>query len=898
MLAAEYRPTIPTLRSSTQIRAACVLFALVPAALSGAGAAAAPTSVRAVRLTGEIELDGRLDEAAWAQAPAAGGFLQRDPDQGQPASQATELRLAFDDHALYVGARLLDREPGRIGRQLSRRDALPEGDSFTLYLDPHRDRRTGVVLQVSAAGVQRDAAIYDDNFEDDTWDGVWESAVGVDADGWSVEMRIPFSQLRFSREPGRAWGVNARRVLYRRSEADWLVLVPKNENGLASRMGPLEGIEGIRPGTHLELLPYVSGRAEYVAPAAEGDPWNDGSRAFGGAGLDFRYGLGTGTAIVGAINPDFGQVEVDPAVVNLTAFETFFEEKRPFFSEGSQVFLRFGRSGASDYTTYFYPEPLLFYSRRIGRTPQGSAKGDFVDTPASTTILGATKLVGRVKGWNLGVLEAVTGRESARLALGPTRDRVEVEPLTNYFVARAQRTLSPRSALGFFGSAVNRSKGTPALESLLVGRALVGGVDGHFFLDAARDWVLSGGFAGSTVGGSAASVVRLQRAAQRYYQRPDASHVRFDPLATSLSGWSGRLGLNRNRGNVTLNAGLWGISPGFEPNDLGFATQTDRGGGHAQLLLRKLTPDGLTRSRKLSLAKWWTWNFARECQGDGVALAAGVQARNYWTLDLTLGKSWDTWDDKLTRGGPTVIRPGIESIGLVAGTDTRRRAWATASASLSNRSFGGRTRQYVATLNLRPWTALTLSLTPSFLKTRSVAQYLATIPDAAATSTYGSRYVFGGLEQTEASIPLRVSLALSPRLSLQVYTQALLSTGDYASIKELAAPRGYSFPSYGRDVGSIELEPGGRTYRIDPDAAGPAAPFRLAVPDFNLKSLRLNAVLRWELRPGSAAYVVWTQRRRDGANAGEFELGRDLGDLLAAPSDDVFMVKLAWWLGK
>jgi hypothetical protein len=857
-------------------------------------------ALQARRAASAIVLDGRLDEADWQQAPAATGFLQRDPDQGRPATEPTEVRLLFDDHALYVGARLRDGSPERIARQLSRRDAVPEADSFTLYLDPHRDRRTGVVLQVSAAGVQRDAAIYDDNFEDDTWDAVWESAVAVDEGGWSVEMRVPFSQLRFA-TAGHEWGVNARRVVHRKNESSWLTLVPKNENGLASRMGPLEGIEGIRPGRHLELLPYVAGRAELVEPATAGDPWNDGSRLFGSAGLDFKYGVSTGMALVGAVNPDFGQVEVDPAVVNLTAFETFFEEKRPFFTEGSQVFLRFGRSGASEYTTFFYPEPQLFYSRRIGRAPQGRAAGAYVDSPTSTTILGAAKLVGRTKGgWNLGLLEAVTGREWARVAsaTGEERDRVEVEPLTNYFAGRAQHALGPRASIGFIGTAVVRDLDTPSLDNLLATRAFLGGVDGHFSLDARRDWVVSGGLSGSTVSGSQPAVLRLQRAAQRYYQRPDAPHVSVDPTATSLSGWSGRVGLNKNNGNVTVNAGLWGISPGFEPNDLGYATQTDRGGAHALVQFRKLTPDGFTRSRRLYVAKWWTFNYGAESQGDGVQLTAGAQFRNFWQVDMTLGKSWNTWDDKLTRGGPTTIRPGIENLNLVAASDARRRFWVYASAALSNREFGGRSRTVSATLNYRPITSLTLSVTPSLLKSHVPAQYLSTVPDATATATYEARYVFGGLDQTEVSIPLRLNLVLSPRLSLQLYAQALLSNGDYPQIRELAAPRTYDFPVYGTDVGTIARDPQLPVYDIDPDGAGEARPFRIPVPDFNFKSLRVNAVLRWEFRPGSAAYVVWTQRRQDGRNPGEQDLVRDLGDLFGAPADDVFMVKLAWWLGR
>jgi hypothetical protein len=359
-----------------------------------------------------ITVDGHLDEPAWEQAPVFGGFLQRDPNQGEPATEPTELRLLYDDGALYVGARLHDREPDRIVRQLSRRDAVAEGDRFSLFLDPHHDGRTGVELQVSAAGVQRDALIYDDNFENDTWDAVWESAVTIDDGGWTVEVRIPFSQLRFPQASGHTWGINARRTVHRKKEESWLELVPKNESGLASRMAQLEGIEGISPGRHLELLPYASARAEHVAPARLGDPFNDGSRLFAGAGLDLKYGVATNMGLVAAFNPDFGQVEVDPAVVNLTAYETFFEEKRPFFTEGGQIFANFGRSGASDYRTFFYPEPLLFYSRRIGRAPQGTGTADFVDEPAATTILGAAKLTGRTAGgWTVGVLEAVTGRD-------------------------------------------------------------------------------------------------------------------------------------------------------------------------------------------------------------------------------------------------------------------------------------------------------------------------------------------------------------------------------------------------------------------------------------------------------------------------------------------------------
>jgi hypothetical protein len=854
--------------------------------------------VRAARAQA-VSVDGRLAEEAWRDAPTAAGFRQRDPDEGQPATEATELRVLYDDSALYVGVRLRDSQPRLIVRQLSRRDVPAEADSFSLYLDPHHDHLTGVTFQVSAAGVQRDSALYDDNFTDDTWDAVWDSAVAVDAEGWTLEMRLPLSQLRFAAAPVHTWGINARRVVHRKNEESWLALVPKNESGLASRMAHLEGIAGIAPGRHLELLPYASAREEYVAPGRSGNPFNDGSRTLGGAGLDLKYGISSNMSLVAALNPDFGQVEVDPAVVNLTAYETFFEEKRPFFTEGGQVFTHFARSGASEYRSFFYPEPQLFYSRRIGRAPQGRGVGAYVDTPASTTILGATKLTGRTRnGWTVGAVEAVTGREFARLSDGRSLGQVEVEPLTNYFVGRMRRELGARGAIGLLGTAVNRRLRTGDLDGLLVSQAYVGGFDGHVFLDARRDWVLSGGVAASRVSGSQAAIDRLQRSAQRYYQRPDAPHVRLDPRATSLGGWSGSATVNKNSGNVTASAGVWGISPGFEPNDAGFATQTDRGGGHGLVQLRKLTPSGWTRSRQVWVAKWWTWNYGGESQGDGVQSEAGVQLRNYWRLNVSLGRSWNTLDDKLTRGGPTTIRPGITSLNGAVVTDTRRRFWANAYATSVVREFGSWNRQFGASLNFKPWAALTVSALPVYSRLHSISQYLATVPDATAAATFGARYVFGTLDQREMSIPLRLNLVLSPRLSLQLYTQALLSAGDYPAISELARPRTYDFPPYGADIGTLARDPADSAYLIDPDGAGPAAAFRLADPDFNLKSLRANAVARWEFRPGSTLYVVWTQRRQDQAPSGDFSFGRDARELFRAPSDDVLMVKVAWWLGR
>jgi hypothetical protein len=875
---------------------ACVVVAATAVA-PRAGLAQPPVrSVTAVRAVSPPAIDGRLDDRAWAEAPPAAGFLQRDPAEGQPATDDTQVRVAYDDAAIYVSARLPDRRPAAIARQLSRRDASVEADAFVVYLDPHNDHLTGAQFGVSAAGVQRDALIYNDNFLDATWDAVWESAVSIDEGGWSVEMRIPLSQLRFPRADRYTWGINAQRVVQRRNEADWLQLVPKNESGLASRMAHLEGIAGIHPPPNLALLPYVTSRGEFIAPPA-GSPFNDGSRLFAGAGLDVKYGVSSSLTLDATFNPDFGQVEVDPAVVNLTAFEVFFEERRPFFTEGAQVFGNFGKSGASGYVNFFQPDPTLFYSRRIGRAPQGRPAGTYVDTPAATTILGAGKLVGRTRGgWTIGVLEAVTGRERARVSNGVATSRQEVEPSTSYAVGRVQRELGRRGAIGFLGTSVIRDSGDPALDAYLVRRASMAGVDGHVFLDASRQWVVHGGVAGSWVQGSSQAVTRVQRAEQRYYQRPDAPHVRLDTAKTSLSGWMGKVNLNRNSGNVTVNLGLWGMSPGFEVNDAGYSTQTDRAGGHGAVQWRKLTPVSWTRERYWWVSKWWTWNYGRECQGDGWQTAAGVQFRNFWRTTAQLTYARRVWDDKLTRGGPTVIRPGNRGIQVGIVTDPRKRLVFSSGTSYTARDYGASSAAFDLQAAWRPLPALTLTTGPTIRHNIVSAQYLASVPDPLAVRTFGSRYVFGELDQTEFSLVTRASLATSPRTSLQVYLQPLVSAADYGAIKEVYAPKSYDFIRYGADGGSTIATSGSRLL-IDPDGPGPAKAFSIARPDFNLGSMRLNVVFRWEFRPGSSLFAVWTQQRRDLVQSGEFDFANDVSRTFTAAADDVLLVKVSYWFG-
>lgn len=854
-------------------------------------------TIRAARTPRPPVIDGKLTDESWTLVTPASGFTQRDPDEGKPATERTEVRFLYDDDSLYIGARLFDSEPALIARRLSRRDNFADADVLSVYLDPMHDRLTGAVFRVSASNVQQDATLYNDSWSDGSWDAVWDSHVTVDDSGWSVEMRIPLSQLRFPLADQHTWGVNVERFIRRKNEYSWLRMVPKNQSGIASKMLDLSGLDGIRPRRNLELLPYTAARAEFVQPQRAGNPFNDGSRAFGAAGLDVKWAVNSNLRLNVTVNPDFGQVEVDPAVVNLSAFETFFEEKRPFFLEGSQIFNNFGYNGSNNYWGFNMSEPSIFYSRRIGRAPQLGASGEFVDAPTATTILGATKLTGKTSnGWSIGILDAITNREVARTRATGLDGAAPVEPFTNYFVGRLQREIGRRAGAGFIVTSVNRRLDTPQFQSALANQAYLFGTDAHFFLDKSRSWVLTGKVVVSHVRGSEAFLQRLQRAPQRYYQRPDATHVELAPTQTSLTGVNHRLVLNRNSGTWFVNAQLWGNSPGFENNDLGFHGTGDRGGAHAVYFWRDVRPNKLTRSWQWWLAKWWTWNYAGELQGNGYNGQIGATFLNYWNVGFNAGWRHATLDDRLTRGGPSALSPSLAFWNVNGGTDSRKPFSVSGNANLAWTEEGGWQWNGGASLNVKPSPKVTVSTGPSWSRNHHVAQYVRTVMDPTAQHTYGGRYVFGVLDQSQLTMTTRVNLILTPRVSVQVFAQPLLSVGDYTDFKELAARGTFDFLRYGAT--QLAFDEASNRYTVHPDAAGDASSFSFGNPDFNLKSLRLNAVFRWELKPGSTFYAVWTRQQQDFANPGVFVPGRDAAAMLRAPGDDVVMVKMAYWIGR
>ena len=856
-----------------------------------------PPTVVAVRVTHPPTLDGRLDDEAWHAAVPFGGFRQVDPVEGAAASESTVVRIVYDDAAIYVGLRLYDDAPRRILRRLGRRDDNIQGDMVYVDFDSYHDHRTAFEFAVNPAGVKTDDITSNDFFLGDrSWEPVWDVATLVDSVGWVAEMRIPFSQVRFPQRREQLWGIQVFRWELRKGEMSQLAFVPKNETGYASRFAHLVGLEDIPSPRRLEVLPYTVTRGTFDAGHPVGDPFDDGSRYFGGAGMDLKYGVTSNLTLDATINPDFGQVEQDPAFVNLSAFEQFLEERRPFFVEGASIFA-FGGTGSY---VQFGGTPQYFYSRRVGRAPQlspAAPDNGFVDVPGNATILGAAKLTGKTAGgWSIGVLDGVTAQEDAQLDSAGTRWSSPVEPLTDYFVARVNREIGGHTGFGLLGTAVQRRLEDPAFTGLRRG-AYVGAAD-FFHRWHNNTYALLASVGVGLVKGDTLAMQATQQASSRYYQRPDASYLRYDPRRTSLGGASADLSLTKEGGNTNWALGLSTTTPGFEVNDLGFQTRVDRISGAGFLGHRWTRPGRLFRQSSLSATVGPSWNYG----GDLIQMSwsgnAFGQLLDYWGGNLFFTYQQQAVDDRLTRGGPLALSPRAWNVGANVFSDQRQSFNAGLFGFYARDAAGGWNASVNPSISWHPSAAVVIRFGPSYSVGRTAAQFLDARSDSLAAATFGARYLFGDLIQHQVDLTMRVSLTFTPDLSFQLYLQPFAFSADYGRLKGLRAPRTFDFSVYGRDDGStVSFDGATNTYTIDPDGAGPADTMQVSNPDFRVRALQTNAVLRWEFRPGSTLYLVWTQRRAGAFSDPTFDMGRDVGrELLHDPPSNVLLVKVNYWL--
>ncbi len=866
----------------------------------------------AAERTSPVRIDGGLDDAAWRAAVPVAGFVQAEPVEGAPVDQPTEVRILFDEEAVYIGARMYDASPATIARQLVRRDELGQYDYFEVSLDPDLDRRTGYRFRVTAAGVQIDDYLFDDVKEDRSWDAVWQSGVRRDDQGWTAEMRIPLSQIRFqpSASP-REWGVNFGRRRLASNELSFFALESRRTHGRVSVFRRLSGLvlpHGVR---RLEARPYTLARS-LAGPTEPGNPFFDGREESAGAGLDLRYGIGSTFTLDATFNPDFGQVEVDPAVINLSAFETIYPERRPFFVEDARVFDFKNISGNN-----------LFYSRRIGRQPQRSALpgSSFVNAAEETSILGAAKLTGRTsRGLSLGVLAAVTGREEAEayFAEGDSMAIFLAEPRSEYGVVRALQELrGGRTVVGGIATLMRRNLPSDGSFDFLPSSAMSAGVNfEHTWND--RAWALWGFLSGSQVRGSEEALIRLQHSPTHYFQRPDAYRLQVDSSANSMTGAEWGLRLDRRSGRWT--GALWAAqrSPGFEVNDLGEVGEGERLDGGARLTFRDITPGKLFRDYSVGFTTFH--NFRQEVLRDPVSwsewgrahsegmfgLTGSATLLNYWGLNATLQYDPENFDSEVARGGPLVLDPAAWVFNLRGNTDRRDKLSFEPSFGVDNGGAFGWGWKGGMKVSYRPSSRVQIEAEPSYQSQPDAAQYVATTGDVGYAPTYGPRYLFADLDRRTFSLPTRLNVTFSRSLTLQLFAQPLLSVGDFTVYKQLARAESFDFDRFEEGVaatgpGAVSCV-GGRTCRsgnqrlVDFDGDG-GTDFSFREKDFRVRSLRGNAVLRWEYRPGSTLFFVWQQRRSyQDLEANTFRLGGEALDLLTDRPTNVFIIKANYWL--
>lgn len=870
------------------LAAATVVALGAVAALGDEGDAGLPQAVKqvtAVRINPERpHVDGLLDDAMWQETTFATGFSQRDPVEFDRAHNGTEFAICYDDDALYIAARMQSLDP--VMSAVTRRDNIANSECIIVSLDTYENKRTAYTFVVTATGVRSDFYHGSDDYEDRDyeWDPVWEAAARRRADGWTMEMRIPLSQLRFQRKAELAWGINVNRWVPTANEDSYWVLVPKNETGWSSRMGRVVGIENIAPSRRIEFLPYVTGNLRRDDSIDEADPFRDVNDYSARAGGDLKVGVGPNLTLTGAINPDFGQVEADPAVVNLTAFETIFEERRPFFTEGSDLLSGDG--------------PNYFYSRRIGASPWGFATGTDTGTyshvPNSTSIIGAAKLTGRTNnGLNIGLLGAVTSEETGDIYDQGTDsfEEQQVQPRTVYGTARLQQEFGrDASTVGVIFTGVERDLDDSPIADELRRRAIAGGVDFNLRF-AGGKYVVGGDTGASYIDGNESVMTAAQLSSARYYQRPDADYVDVDTTRTDLTGWVGNLRVEKLAGQHWLwGMGAGAVSPGFELNDAGRLQTADDVDGWGWLRYRENEAGSLFHD-------WWIqsrsdsrWNFGGVRNWTTVDVEGNATFTNFVGTNLLYHAMVGGLSDDFLRGGPLIkASPSWSIENAWWSGDNRRTSWRLWGKHWKS-DLGSWSYHVEGSVTVRPWDRLQLSLNSRWDHSM-FALYIGR-EGGGPPETFGDRHIISFIDLDELRLGARVDLAITPDLSLEFYAEPFNSSGRYHDFSELIAARTTDLRYYGRVPGTSITDNGDGTYTVTDGADT----FAINRPDFNLVSFRSNFVLRWEWLPGSTFFFVWQQNSGELSPVFETVRPANLFDALQADGESFVAIKISYWI--
>ncbi len=848
---------------------------------------------KATQITIPPVINGILDDNAWQVGDWEDDFTQNEPYNGKPASQRTEFKILFDEDNLYVAIKVYDTSPDSIVNRLTRRDQA-DGDLVGIFVDSFHDLRTAFLFGVSSSGVKYDQMYTNDGQNtDSSWDPNWWVKTSVNSDGWVAEMKIPFSQVRFEKNSGEVWGLNIARVIYRKNETSFWQHIPRDAPGLIHLFGELSGLEQIKPRKIFDVTPYGVARAETFEAVPENPFLANGSSHKLNAGIDAKIGVTNNMTMDLTINPDFGQVEADPSEVNLSAYETFYSEKRPFFIEGNNITnfgLGVGDGGIGN--------DNLFYSRRIGRVPHGYPnlqEGWSADVPTNTTILGAAKLTGKTKnGLSLGFVEAVTAEEKAEIDTIGGRMYETVEPLSNYFVGRVQKDIKEgNTIIGGIFTSTNRDL-DPNLSTYMHKAAYTGGADfTQYFKE--KSWMFNLNAAFSLVEGSKSALLNTQTSSARYFQRPDNDYAKLDSNRTSLAGSGGRMQIMKLNGHWNfMSATLW-KTPGFETNDLGYIREADQILSVLWGQYSQWEPKGIYLRYNVSADLYAGYNFGGDLIAKGLEWNANMGLKNYWNVWTGGSLNGSSISTGMLRGGPMMKVPGGLNSRIGFTSDYRKKltfdvsfngTWGSESDSRDLfTSFG---------ITYKPTDYLVFTVSPGFSKSFSELQYVS------QTGYNGSdRYIFASIDRETINASFRVNLNLSPNLTLQYWGQPFVATGKYYDYKYILDPVADAYNNRFQTYSPEQIALDGDHYDIDENIDG-TIDYSFGKNDFNVQEFLSNLVIRWEYNPGSSVYLVWSQTRNNYNDSGNLYLGEDLGNLFNKEVNtphNVFLIKFSYRFG-
>ncbi|MDD2305256.1 MAG: DUF5916 domain-containing protein [Prolixibacteraceae bacterium] len=827
--------------------------------------------------TAKPVIDGKLDDDCWKTGEWAGDFTQWIPKEGAKPSQETQFKILYDDKNLYVAIRAFDKEPKKISRKGGRRDLLI-GEQAGVNFDSYHDHRTGFEFSVTAAGQKVDLILTNPMEADFNWNAVWYVKTGLEDSAWVAEYEIPLSQLRYSKDKEQVWGMHVWRWIDRLSEeSDW---EPQSSTspGMLYLFGELHGIKDLPKSRRIEIMPYTLGKLKTFDKVPQNPFAKNGHSFMGNIGLDAKIGLSSNFTADLTVNPDFGQVESDPSVMNLTAFETLYEEKRPFFLEGSNIF-KFELGDAN-----------LFYTRRIGHTPVYHPEletNQYIDYPDNTSILSAVKISGKSKnGLAVGILHSLTAGENAQLSTNGIKKDLRVEPLTSYTVGRVQQDFNEgTTVLGGIITSTNRFINDPYLE-FQNQNAFTGGVDllhqwnkKEFYLDAK--------IIGSTINGSAEAIRNLQLSSARYYQRPDVNYLHYDPTRTQLSGQGGRVKIGKG------SKGLWRYSsefnwrsPGLDLNDIGFMQMADLVSQETEVSYFVNKPVSIFRTYSVAVHQSNNWDYGLNYLYSGLFLTSKFEFLNQWMVSPSVHFRNEGYDNRVLRGGEAMRLPALWEGSLEFHTDMAKKFIISLNATREAAQNENYRNSFVqATVTTIPYNVLKLSASVNYSENMDNLQYV-------DTKILGTdiKYILAHLNQKTLGATFRVDYNITPEISIQYYGSPFASVGKYSKLKEVTNPRATSYSDRFKLLDTQFVD---NTYQVAETNETPA--YSVNNPDFTFNQFRSNLVFRWEYRPGSQIFFVWGNERTGWKNDSNSKVGRAVSDLKDVSPTNIFLIKLSYW---